>query len=196
MFSLQRKFPRISTDFIKSLTEAAGDSKSQLMNNPSTSHAEAALIFLYAKAKKRVSIFEDLIKNSEASTSLEFQKKWENLVLSKNIRLEVVTRLPNDNSYCLALLRNFLGNKYCNYMYRPNEKGLAEIQLETKGNKPFHFTVVDKKAYRLEFDTVNHKAYLNFNDTSMSSRLDGYFKRVKGENPFPSEAKTYSNEIS
>jgi len=172
-------FPNVSVEYFNILVSASAKDKSELITNPDQQHAEAALIFLYAKAKKRVRILSgDMFRDGKHT--LKLKEKWEKIIFNPEIKLEVIIDETDQDkeSYRLKLLKDNLGAAYNNSLHELDRDYYTKLVHAMDNHKPFHFTLVDDRAYRFEYDTINHKAYLNFNDVDAVKRLNSQFEKL------------------
>jgi len=148
--------------------------------NPGSDHAEAALVFVYGTATKSIKIFcEDM--NSSKIPSQSLLDNWWEVVRNPDIKVEVIAEVPDKDSPRLNILREYNDSEYSNALYSLDTEAYNNALLKIKGNQPFHYTIADGRVYRFEFDTVNHKAYLNFNDTNIYNRLNLMFNDLKSK---------------
>ena len=169
------KVPKVSVKYFNKIASAAKTSSSRIIMNPDFSHAELALIFLYATARRSVKIFcGDM--NENHIPSLRLQEKWTSLVLNDKIHLEVITQNPDSKAFRMSFLRDHIDVGLNNEIHPLDEDQYQELLNAVDGHRDFHFTTVDGIAYRYEYDTIDHKAYVNFHDRTTTQKLEHYFE--------------------
>ena len=175
----QKKFPSVPVTYFNTLVQSGKLSSPKVIKNLNLNSAEAALVFLYTKARRYVKIFDDY--NVGAVPSRKLKEEWQRLVMDENISLEVITHNPTSNSCSLDFLKSHLHDRFNNRIYALNWEKYEELLSTVDSHKDFRFTTVDGIAYRYEYDTTGRKAFMNFNDRETSSKLERYFGIIRGE---------------
>lgn len=170
-------FPNVSVDYFNLLVESSERMSVDEIIIPNAQHAEASLVFLYSKAVKQIRIMGDLIQGEFVSYKLK--DKWEKAVQNPAVEVSVIATDSAHDTYQFKFLKEHLGMGLNNHLYGLDQSTYTRLTQSTKASSDFNFTIIDNKSYRFEYDTIKHKAYLNFNDRNVAQRLNNYFERLK-----------------
>lgn len=158
--------------YLNYIDSLAKEAKNEEFFNSSEEHAKIVLTAIMRYAKRYVNIYCESMM-SEVSNNEEYLKVVQGF-LEKGGNMNILLNNYDENIVNKGI--------YKILSYYPNKIKIKKIEdpankIKYNGN-PVHFTVADGKAFRLETDIVNKKAWGNFNDPVDGKVLDDVFYRV------------------
>lgn len=152
-----------------------------IFSNEGVEHAEIVLSEIFEHAKDQVYIFCGHLDEKLTSRSLYYNSLMAYLASGKTLKV-LIGDLPEVKSP--ALLRIFekiQENKKINADYNNIEcrllKDSSGINSHFKFNEArnIHFTVSDRRSFRLETEPKEYRAFCSFNDVDISNKLSSLF---------------------
>lgn len=152
-----------------------------LFGNSSSAHAAIVMSTMLKYAEKRVLLYIRNLDGSVFDANANFELELERF-LDRNGRVTIIVEegVEHKQSRIFNKLKEINDRKKSNFLIKkddPNhtfQKKVKEILTDPEINRAFYM-VADDKAYRLETDNAEHKAYCNFNDTERASKLSKVF---------------------
>lgn len=146
-------------------------------------HAAIVLANIFNKAKKDIKIFAGDF-NGDVSGLSPYLTALYNALLQGNKKLEIIfEHQPKKDSKALKLLQTF---KEIHTHIKNDitisvaaQSSLESLKKQIKNNITIHFTLGDDQMYRFEVDTKGYKAYCNFDDIALTSKLNTLFDTLK-----------------
>lgn len=159
------------------LCRCAKSKASTVISNADERHAQIVFAELIKSARKTVQIYcseMDLERFNQTGSEL---RKVFHAFLRRLGDIQVQVLLDGSSETTLALLTKLpIPDQIQIKVISP--EGRRQIKSEIGSNGDFHLLIVDKKAYRYEYDTLRHAAIGSFNDRSQSEYLMSGFNRA------------------
>ena len=96
----------------------------------------------------------------------------------------ILERIPDkvDQSHALKRVLELENNPNFNVYIKIADQGFIDLlKSRFQSGNPYHFTISDSRAFRVEIDAHKYKAICNFNNEKIASKLeqvfDSYFDR-------------------
>lgn len=176
------EFPKRTEIYKQSVDIACKKKYDITLDNNNHEHAEYALAKIFETAKGELYIFADsLSKPGNAKRSKFYLRNLHQFVSNSSNKLSVILLKDDPNSETLTYLKAMKSHddyKENINLSIFNEKHKDQLLKTIKGGNDFHFTTASTSGiYRLEYDTINRKATLNFNDPNYAESLKKLFKK-------------------
>ena len=150
--------------------------------NKNTQHAAIVLTTMLKNTTKCFKIFSGEF-HSHVTDDPEFLAALEEYLKSgKTFKLLLAT-LPEEEkqSNALKMVIKYAGTNSKTVFYKKaKESFITSPQELFNGKAPYHFSVADKTAFRLEIDAQEYKAICNFNDQKIAQDLSNLFDKNSG----------------
>lgn len=145
--------------------------------NKNMQHAAIVLTTMLRNATESFKIFSGEF-HSDVTHDAEFLAALEEYLKSgKTFKLLLATIPEEDKrSDALKMVIKYAGTHEKTVFYTKAEESFITSPLELfNGKIPYHFSVADKTAFRLEIDAQEYKAICNFNDQKIAKDLSDLF---------------------
>ena len=142
--------------------------------NSDNEKAIAVFVELFKKAKECLYIYAGCLSN-DVTNSSEYISSIREFIRNGGevkVLLNAYNEETASQSDLLKRLAYFQAKKKNVIVKKTNEKLFIP---SPEGDREIHFTVVDRKSYRIEIDIVNRKSICNMNDTQMGEKLTSLF---------------------
>jgi hypothetical protein len=160
----------------KILEELAKSELNVQFKNEGENHAAVVMSLLFNHSKEFIKIFAGQF-NGDVSNKKVYKDALKKAIETDGKKLEVIfEKNPNRESGGFILLRQLQTNFPDRVSIKiANAEQLKEYKNILKDKEMVHFSVGDDCIYRYETDTVNFKAFCDFNDKKFANRLNDLF---------------------
>lgn len=171
--------------YYKFVTECAKARRDVKIPNGKAEHARFLISVFFEHASKHIRLFSGSLKQAiEKDGDVTEIYRWPNLISSvicflqkPNTHLDIIVASKIDGGIDNHPLLNAIYNMGEDYRNKVDVR-----ELNARGITPWlspHFLVADSTGYRIEVDDKNVKAFANFNEEKVASRLEKAFDKLK-----------------
>lgn len=158
-------------NYIKYIENLVLNNEPIIFQNSSSEHASAVMSSIFKYSKERVRILAGSLCGDVSSDEKYIQEL--RMFLNRNGKIQIL--LDDFNGKLNPAVANVLSDAY---FFNPNQVEIRQTDKKvtnSANNQNIHFTVGDKKMFRLEEDTVKYFAKCSFNSPEISSILISSF---------------------
>lgn len=164
-------------EYFQAVNLLAESGKGLEFNNKDNYHASIVMSDIFIFSKTEIKMFCGEFK-SEVCDNEMYISSLENAIDSnKNIEI-VFERMPNEDSKCYSFLINKKKERTNISLFKLNDTFVSKIS-SMSNLKLNHFTVGDETMFRYETDMDAFKAFCNFDDKDIASKLVRNFSILK-----------------
>jgi len=145
-------------------------------NNKGEGHAAIVLATMLNQTKEEFLMFSGELDKDVANQEI-FLDALENYLKQNKIFKLLIEQMPKKPSRALILVKKY-AKENSNVEYKISDNKVIDTIKDIFDGTLVHFSVSDKKSYRLETDRDKYKAVCNFNDKNIGIALQDVFNDV------------------
>jgi len=165
-------------NYKKAVEELAKNSEYMEFDNKGSEHASIVLENMLKYADTNFKIYTGNF-NGDVANDDSFLKYFNRFIENKKEVKVIIESLPSDVlKYSKALKRiiDLNNNPAYNVKYKlATTTFKKDLENIFQSKKPYHFSISDSKAYRVEIEPNTYKAIVNFNDPQITKKLELIF---------------------